>query len=181
MKQMVFVNSLTLSRIFLSILFCFTAAYFPEWFVYHILIFGIVFLTDFLDGRLARQYNVVTRAGAVFDVAADVFFVITSFAVLIRNNILPFWILIVAIVKFAEFWISSSVSVKKSKTITGIFMFDSLGKAAALLLYALSAVGIIAYFLLPEKTAAAFILCYCSLVTLMAAVSSVNRVYLCIK
>ncbi len=60
-------------------------------------------------------------------------------------------------------------------------MFDSLGKAAALLLYALSAVGIIAYVLLPEKTAAAFILSYCSLVALMAAVSSVNRVYLCIK
>ncbi|EMS69466.1 CDP-alcohol phosphatidyltransferase family protein [Ruminiclostridium cellobioparum] len=181
MKPLVFVNSLTLSRIFLSVLFYWTVSYFPEQFVYHILIFAIIFLTDFFDGRLARQYNVETRAGAVFDVVADLFFVTCSFAVLIRNNILPFWILIVAIVKFAEFWVSSMVSAKKSKTVAGVFIFDGLGKAAALLLYALSAVGIMAYVLLPVNAAAVLVLFYCGLVTLMAAVSSVNRVYLCIK
>lgn len=101
----------------------------------------------------------------------------SPFAVLIRNNILPFWLLIVAIVKFAEFWVSSMVSARKSKTVAGVFIFDGLGKAAALLLYALSAVD----FLLPVNAAAVFVLFYCGLVTLMAAASSVNRVYLCIK
>ena len=97
---------------------------------------------------MKQMVNVEIRAGTVFDVVADVFFVMCSFTVLIRNNILPFWILIVAIVKFAEFCVSSSVSAKKSKTVTGVFIFDSLGRAAALLLYALSAVGIPAYILL---------------------------------
>jgi CDP-diacylglycerol--glycerol-3-phosphate 3-phosphatidyltransferase len=161
-------------------MFYLTTVFYPKWIVNQILLFAVIFLTDFFDGKLARQYKVETKAGAVFDVVADVFFVIISFTALIRNNFLPFWILPVAILKFAEFWITSLITVKTQREFKRVFVFDKLGKAAALLLYSLSIVSVLAFVIFPKPTAISLIIVYCTLVTLMSVISSAHRISSCI-
>lgn len=65
-------NSLSLTRICLIPLFI--AAYFLpyEWGVYvAIAIFFVCCFTDFLDGFIARKYNMVTDLGKLLDPIAD--------------------------------------------------------------------------------------------------------------
>lgn len=63
-----------------------------------ILISGLIFLvagiTDLLDGKIARKYNLITKLGIVLDPIADK---MMTFAVLISftyGGLIPFWILI---------------------------------------------------------------------------------------
>jgi len=178
MKKMVLVNGLTFIRILISLLFSFCVMTYPDKFLCPILLFSLICATDFFDGYLARRFGVQTRVGAIFDVAADMFFVVTSYWALIYNDILPIWILVVAILKFSEFWLTSSIAVKVGRPMNSLFLFDKLGKSAALLLYVLPIVGIISYSIFPQVLAANIITLYDYLVTAMAIVSSIHRIWL---
>lgn len=63
-----------------------------------LLVSGLIFLlagiTDLLDGKIARKYNLITKLGIVLDPIADK---MMTFAVLISftyGGLIPFWILI---------------------------------------------------------------------------------------
>ncbi len=51
--------------------------------------------TDFVDGYIARKYNMITNFGRLMDPVADKIFVTTAFIVLVENNILSGWIAVV--------------------------------------------------------------------------------------
>ncbi len=78
-------------------------------FIILILIF-IGSLTDFLDGKIARKYNLVTNFGKFLDPIADKLLVITGFVILLDqskaygNNLFSWWML--AIILAREFIIS---------------------------------------------------------------------------
>ncbi len=67
-------------------------------------------LTDFLDGKIARKYNLVTNFGKFLDPIADKLLVITGFVILLdqskayNNNLFSWWML--AIILAREFIIS---------------------------------------------------------------------------
>lgn len=69
-------NKLTMARmllipVYVALVFIevYTFAYFNDFLA--VLIFGIAAFTDFLDGKLARKWNMVTDFGKLFDSAAD--------------------------------------------------------------------------------------------------------------
>jgi len=64
---------------------------------------AVIYGTDIIDGMLARRWRVATRAGAHFDLAADILFVVLSCSALIITGQMPFWFLLAAAFKFAEF------------------------------------------------------------------------------
>lgn len=58
-------------------------------------VFGLVFITDQLDGIIARSTNQVTQLGKIMDPLADKIIVVTALMLLIHMHMLPVWIAIV--------------------------------------------------------------------------------------
>ncbi len=67
-------------------------------------IFVIASLTDLLDGKIARKYNLITNFGKFMDPLADKLLVCSALICLIELNQLPAWMVIVIISR--EFIIS---------------------------------------------------------------------------
>ena len=67
-------------------------------------LFIIASLTDLLDGKIARKYNLVTNFGKFMDPLADKLLVCSALICLIELNALPAWMVIVIISR--EFIIS---------------------------------------------------------------------------
>lgn len=67
-------------------------------------VLGIVFftisgITDVLDGFIARKFNLVSNFGKLMDPLADKLTQICVLASLVKVNIIPFWILVIVIMK----------------------------------------------------------------------------------
>ena len=100
-------NKLTLFRVILIPFFvavlltdCFGAA--SKWVA--LSIFVIASLTDLLDGKIARKYNLVTTFGKFADPLADKLLVISAMICLVELSKLKSWIVIVIVAR--EFIIS---------------------------------------------------------------------------
>lgn len=103
-------NKITISRIFLIPLFLIVLTINFDWGEINIgnntlpvtqlvgsIIFIIASLTDWLDGYIARKYNLITNMGKFLDPLADKLLVSAAFIMLIELQIAPAWIIIVII------------------------------------------------------------------------------------
>ena len=100
-------NKLTTFRVILIPFFVFflLAPYFEGYGNYiELVIFIVASLTDFLDGKIARKYNLVTNFGKFMDPLADKLLVCSALICLIALDRIPAWIVIVIISR--EFIIS---------------------------------------------------------------------------
>ena len=100
-------NKLTWFRVILIPFFVFflLAPYFPGYGNYiAVAIFIIASLTDFLDGKIARKYNLVTNFGKFMDPLADKLLVCSALICLIALGRIPAWVVIIIIAR--EFIIS---------------------------------------------------------------------------
>ena len=69
-----------------------------------LILFCVASLTDMLDGKIARKYNLVTNFGKFMDPLADKLLVCSAMICMIEMEKLPAWIVIVIIAR--EFIIS---------------------------------------------------------------------------
>lgn len=60
-------------------------------------IFAVASFTDYLDGYLARKYDLVSSFGAFADPMADKLLVMAAFIMLVSYNVIPAWIAIIII------------------------------------------------------------------------------------
>ena len=100
-------NKLTLFRVILLPFFVFflLAPYFEGYGNYiAVAIFIVASLTDMLDGKIARKYNLVTNFGKFMDPLADKLLVCSAMICLISTGQLAAWIVIIIIAR--EFIIS---------------------------------------------------------------------------
>ena len=100
-------NKLTLFRVILIPFFVFflLAPYFEEYGNYiAVAIFIVASITDFLDGKIARKYNLVTNFGKFMDPLADKLLVCSALICLIQLELIPAWVVIIIIAR--EFIIS---------------------------------------------------------------------------
>lgn len=100
-------NKLTIMRVILIPFFVFflLSPYFPVYGNYiAVAIFIVASLTDMLDGKIARKYNLVTNFGKFMDPLADKLLVCSAMICLIELDRLAAWIVIVIIAR--EFIIS---------------------------------------------------------------------------
>lgn len=61
--------------------------------------FLIANVTDILDGKIARKYNLITDWGKLMDPLADKITQISTISALIIKGIIPFWILVIITTK----------------------------------------------------------------------------------
>lgn len=94
-------NFLTICRIFFAILLLFLIIHkdsikpefmHPSWIHYFAcLVFCIASLTDFFDGYIARNYNVKSKFGEVFDPLADKMLILSGFIALLILHLANAW------------------------------------------------------------------------------------------
>jgi CDP-diacylglycerol--glycerol-3-phosphate 3-phosphatidyltransferase len=89
-----------------------------------LLMFVIAGFTDYLDGYLARKYNMVTNLGKFLDPIADKMLVATGLAYLVSIQAVPVWIFIVIISR--EFLMSGFRIILSEKKI--VLAANKLGK-----------------------------------------------------
>lgn len=97
-------NKITIARIILAPLF-FISYFLPQWtggfngisaYLILLILAGIE-ISDFLDGYLARKYNLVTDLGKVLDPFADVLSRITYFLCFAFTGLMPLWVFLIII------------------------------------------------------------------------------------
>jgi cardiolipin synthase len=105
-------NILTIFRIILVPVFLIIYfSNFQDHSLWALFIFLLAGFTDFLDGYLARKYNVTSKVGTVLDPFADKLMLLTALTSLYIDNLLPLFILIIMYLK------------ECTMVILGIFMF----------------------------------------------------------
>lgn len=100
-------NKLTVARVILIPFFVFFLLFDPANDVFKwtaLAIFIIASLTDMLDGKIARKYNLITDFGKFMDPLADKLLVCSAMIGLIELDRIPSWIVIIIIAR--EFVIS---------------------------------------------------------------------------
>ncbi len=161
MNKRYIVDSLSLSRIFFGILFAYSVLYLNSDLLAIVIIYFLVVLSDVLDGRIARKYKIDNKnKGAKLDVLSDFVFIILSSFSLYYINLLPFWFLIIIILKLIEFFKTSSNELE----------YEKFGTLVALMFYALP--GVIVIFKVPITIN----LILCIFITVCAIISSALRI-----
>lgn len=84
--------------------------------IYRLIAFGIFIfasLTDWLDGYIARKYNLITDLGKIMDPLADKILVISALVIFVKLDYIPSWMSIVVIAR--EFLISGIRTIAAAK------------------------------------------------------------------
>jgi len=93
-------NKLTVSR------FALTGAFFgiiflrfPGYETVAFFVFGLAALTDFLDGRIARERGLVTHFGILMDPLADKILTCTAFIAFVELKLMPAWMVVIIVAR----------------------------------------------------------------------------------
>jgi CDP-diacylglycerol--glycerol-3-phosphate 3-phosphatidyltransferase len=95
-----------------------------------IILYGVICLTDFCDGKTARFIKAESRKGMVLDLVADSFFILSSSLCLWILKVLPVWAPLMILFKLLEFIITSRFLGAKNTLV-----FDPVGRVAAVSFY----------------------------------------------
>ncbi len=126
-------NKITISRI--ALIPAFIALYYltviPHNFLYAAIVFALAAFTDFLDGHIARKYNLVTDFGKFLDPIADKVLVLAAFSLMLTptgGGVLPAISggIGVCVILAREFIVASFRMVAASKNV--VIAADGLGK-----------------------------------------------------
>lgn len=130
-------NALTTGRILVIPLFlyCFFAD-FPNHYFWAGTIFVLSGISDFFDGYIARTHNLTTNLGRLLDPLADKLSMISAFVSLAIVQLLPFWIIMIILVREVAI-LSGSILVYA--TGNDIIFPTRFGKVATFCLYGLAA------------------------------------------
>lgn len=140
MKKIVLLipNSLTISRIIMSILFAVNISK-----KLSIVVFFLICISDFLDGKIARMTGTTSILGAKLDIIADLFFIITSYVTLVRLKFLPLWFLVFICAKFMEFLLTSNFVRKYCSQSKHPFVFDKIGRIVSVMFFVVPGIACI--------------------------------------
>lgn len=108
LKKMNLPNKLTLLRIVLVPIFIIFMALPKEWgfnIWIALAVFCIAAITDFIDGKIARKHNLVTKFGKIMDPLADKMLVSAGFIMLTYLGVIPGWM--TAIIILRDFFVNA--------------------------------------------------------------------------
>ena len=98
-------NKLTVARCIMAPLFLLTMLWaFPYHYGVALVLFIVASLTDLLDGKIARKYNLVTDFGKFADPLADKMLTTAALLWFVENGQMPAWALLIVLIR--EFAVS---------------------------------------------------------------------------
>ena len=109
-------NKLTILRVLMIPLFCVFLAFSPDsdlWRWISLAVFALACLTDWADGKIARQNNLVTNFGKFMDPIADKLLVMSALIMLVEDGRMPGWVCMLILAR--EFIVSGFRLVAASK------------------------------------------------------------------
>jgi phosphatidylglycerophosphate synthase len=106
---------------------------------------ALVFITDLLDGLLARSLNQLTKIGKYLDATSDYMILFLAAIFFLANNIIPFWFFILLFIRLLVVFAGNAVSFVKYKNVVHLTSF--LGKASVFSLMILFALKIFVLFI----------------------------------
>lgn len=171
-------NLITLSRVVLT---CLVNYYIRAQFGsigLPLLLLGLIFFSDYFDGKLARLTGTASASGAVLDLLADFFFMYQSYLLLHSFGIVPVWFIGVVFGKFLEF-VLTSIYLRRFSNGSQVFTFDCLGRFVAAAFYLLPALLYGSYVLAP----AVFAFCINKITYILlvfSLISSASRIGRCV-
>jgi CDP-diacylglycerol--glycerol-3-phosphate 3-phosphatidyltransferase len=62
-----------------------------------IILFGIAAISDFLDGYIARKYNLISNFGKVMDPLADKILILSALVCFVQLHVVPSWMVVIII------------------------------------------------------------------------------------
>ena len=158
-------NKLTTLRVFMIPFFVFFLLYQggenTTFRMISLVLFIVASLTDLLDGKIARKYNLVTNFGKFMDPLADKLLVCSALICLIELGQLPAWMVIVIIARefiisgfrliasdngvviAASYWGKFKTTFQMIAVILLIFDFESLSLLAAICVWVALALTVI--------------------------------------
>lgn len=82
-----------------------------------LVVFAVASLTDMLDGRIARKYNLITNFGKLMDPLADKLLVISAMCIFCQWGLMPAWALMIVLTR--EFAVTGLrlIAVQKGRVI----------------------------------------------------------------
>lgn len=144
-----------------------------------LVLFGMICLTDLLDGLLARRLGATSRFGAWLDLFADLFYILASFVVLNIYGLVPVWFTVIVAGKFIEFLATSHLLGRCVKNQPKFFA-DLFGRAAACMYYFLPGMICMLYPMRGiDHRMIVFVLVYC--ISAITLVSILIRGVICIQ
>lgn len=165
-------NLITLSRIFLT--FLFVMQQYKQNYNYLVIIFVLICITDVLDGKMSRQLKAESNLGGFLDLAADAFFIFSSFITLNIFNIIPSWYTLFIFFKFIEFIITSSLWKMFNNESREYYMKDTPGRLAAALFYITPGIIYMLFYVSFNNLSVILIPCIC-ITTMLTLCSSFIR------
>ncbi len=148
-------NIITVLRIFLSILFIINIigefAFNKNKFIYILILFILICISDLLDGKIARKTGTTSFLGAKLDVFSDMFYIVISYITLIFLKFLPIWFLIFISIKFIEFLITSKLINNTNNFIKNPYVSDKIGKFVSIIFFIIPGVTCIIRYIVPNN------------------------------
>jgi CDP-diacylglycerol--glycerol-3-phosphate 3-phosphatidyltransferase len=118
-------NQLSLGRLVLCAVFVVILEFSGAWRgAAALAVFAVAAITDFLDGYLARKWNLITNLGKLLDPLADKILVSVAYIALVREDMAPLWI--VAVIIAREFLITGLRTLAAAKGV--IMAAEKIGK-----------------------------------------------------
>ena len=90
-------NKLTTMRMLLVPVFI--ILYLMDYRVAAVVVFIVASFTDYLDGHLARKYNLITDYGKIMDPLADKLLVTSALVCMVQTAVVPAWMVIVILAR----------------------------------------------------------------------------------
>tara|TARA_Y100000996_G_C22518719_1_gene641523 strand:+ start:949 stop:1509 length:561 start_codon:yes stop_codon:yes gene_type:complete len=173
-------NVLTILRIVLSPFFILFMI--NDFLVLSFLLMFLISVTDFLDGYLARKYDLVTDLGKYLDPLADKVFILTVFFTLyfiLGNSIFPLWMILLIFLR--DFFITIMRNFLKSNQ--NNFKTSRLAKNKTLIqiicMHFIIFILILDHYLIAniDYSNIYYIMFFCTLITLISGFDYIYQYY----
>ncbi len=90
-------------------------------------LFAAIWLTDMLDGMIARRFNQITEFGKLFDPLADKLFQFTTAVMMFLVHKLPLWVPLIIFFKELLMVAGSTLLLRKNKTVVFAEWYGKIG------------------------------------------------------
>ena len=91
-----------------------------------LIVFVIASITDFLDGRIARKYNLITNFGKLFDPLADKLMVLSVMLGFVIKGVIPWPIMAIVLAKEGTMLLGGTLMLKRGFVVYA----EMIGKVA---------------------------------------------------